>query len=129
MKTLTEAMEQVAEALSKSYGELLDLMFSFFWGGDIDEMTPVSIGIVLSGPLTQEMKDYTDEVFAWARKVCEKPFDVVFFSESEYSTWAEELSIGRFYWENGAKSDLDLAAAAVICYEFDENTPESEWIF
>ena len=127
MKTLTEAMEQVAEALSKSYGKLLDSMFSFFWGGDIDEMTPVSIGIVLSGPLTQEMKDYTDEVFAWARKVCEKPFDVVFFSESEYSTWAEELSIGRFYWENGAKSNVDLTAAAVIW--FDENTPESEWIF
>ena len=128
MKTLTEAMEQVAEALSKSYGDQFESMFSYFYAGDIDEMTPVSIGIVLSGPLTQEMKDYTDEVFAWARKVCEKPFDVVFFSESEYSTWAEELSIGRFYWLHGAKSDLDLAAASVICYEFDENTPESEWI-
>lgn len=127
MKTFTETMEIVAENLSKSYGELLISMFSFFWSGDIDEMTPVSIGIVLTGARTLEMEDYTAELLAWARKVCEKPFDVVFFSESEYSTWAEELSIGRFYWENGAKSNVDLTAAAVIW--FDENTPESEWIF
>lgn len=127
MKPFTETMEIVAENLSKSYGELLISMFSFFWSGDIDEMTPVNIGIVLTGARTPEMEDYTAELLAWARKVCCKPFEVVFFSESEYHMWAEELSIGRFYWENGAKSNVDLTAAAVIW--FDENTPESEWIF
>lgn len=126
MKTFTETMEQVAEALSKSYGELLDSMFDFFYAGDIDEMTPVNIGIVIKGARSQAMEDYTAEVFAWARKVCKEPFRVIVFSKGEYSTWAEELDFGRFYWMHGAKSDVDLTLPAVIW--FDENTPESEWI-
>ena len=128
MKTFNEAMEQVAEALAKYYGQQFESMFSYFYAGDIDEMTPVNVGIVITGKRTQGLEDYIAELYRWARKVSGQSFCFEIFSEEDYQTWAEELDFGRFYWLHGAKSDLDLAAASVICYEFDENTPESEWI-
>ena len=118
MNTYDEMMNFFTDALVGTYGDQLDSVFDFFWAADdVTENSCVNVGIVTKGACPQDLRDYVAELVAEAKKVYRRPIKVTCFSAHEYLTIAEELEIGRLYWMNGARSNLNLTSPAVTWYD------------
>ena len=118
MTTFAALATAFTSALAADFGDQLDSVFDYFWAtDDVTEESCTNIGIVTKGIPSQELKDYVAELITWAKGVYSKPLRVTCFSAREYLTVAEELDIGRFYWRNGNRSDLNVISPVVIWYD------------